>query len=173
MKLEKSTRDMFVLVFEVAVLVLFGVIAGGLLARSSNSERDPETTPTATQSVEDSSVEAAPALGFTSGGEGSIEIPGFDRMTLKAGTFTAENDLLYNPAGNNCNFVFTLMLPDGTEFFRSGPIAPGKRLEILEMSQKLEIGTYENAILQYDCYALDTMEKLNGAKINFTLEVIP
>ncbi len=100
----------------------------------------------------------------------SITIPGFERITLKARESTQSVNL-YNPAHNTCYFEVSLCLPEGTEIFHSGLIAPGQTVQEIELSHTLEAGNYEGAILKYDCSALDDLSPLNGAVIEIALEV--
>lgn len=102
----------------------------------------------------------------------SITIPGFDRMTIKAGE-TVQEAALYNPENNECYFVLSLYMPDGAEIYHSSKLAPGETLDTIEMARPLEAGTYEGATLRYACYDFDDLKPLNGADINFILEVTP
>lgn len=103
---------------------------------------------------------------------GSIAIPGFDRMTIKAGQ-TAQEVILYNPEKNECYFVLTMYLPDGSEIYHSSKLAPGEKLESFELERPLASGTYEGATLRYACYDFEDLDPLNGADIKFKLEVEP
>lgn len=102
----------------------------------------------------------------------SITIPGFDSLTMKEGQ--ADQDVkLYNPQQNKCYFVLTIYLQNGTEIFHSSKLAPGEKLNKIELAQPLKAGTYKGAKLRYSCYAFEDLQPLNGADINFTLEVLP
>jgi hypothetical protein len=103
---------------------------------------------------------------------GSIAIPGFDRLTMKAGE-TKQEVTLYNPQQNECYFVLSMYLSDGAEIFHSSKLAPGETLDSIELTRPLEAGTYEGVTLRYTCYAFDDLKPLNGADINFKLEVEP
>lgn len=99
----------------------------------------------------------------------SIEIPGYGSMTLKADRIVQEV-FLHNPEGNNCYFLISLFLPDGTRLYQSGLIPPGKVIYSAEFSIEVSAGTYENAILQYQCFRLsEEREKINGARTHLTL----
>jgi hypothetical protein len=69
--------------------------------------------------------------------------------------------------------VLSLYMPDGTEIYHSSKLAPGETLDTIEMARPLEAGTYEGATLRYACYDFDDLKPLNGADINFILEVTP
>lgn len=102
----------------------------------------------------------------------TIDIPGFDTMSLKAGE-TAQSVNLYNPEQNTCYFKMTISLPDGTTLWESDLIEPGKGLYEIELNQALEAGTYENAVLKYECFTLDEAQSpLNGAEVKFTINVL-
>lgn len=104
--------------------------------------------------------------------ENTIDIPGFDVMNLKAGE-TSQNVNLYNPEQNTCYFKMTLSLSDGTKLWESGLIEPGKGLYNITLSKALDAGTYENAVLKYDCFTMDENQSpLNGAEIKIKLNVL-
>lgn len=103
------------------------------------------------------------------GGTGNIAVPGFEKMTVKAGA-TTQDIWIYNPEKNNCLFVASIILPGGKTVYKSGYIAPGKAIYKAEFTQQIRAGTYENTILQYDFYTLDGTAA-GGTKAYFTLEV--
>lgn len=103
------------------------------------------------------------------GGTGNIAVPGFEKMTIRAGT-TSQDIWIYNPEKNNCYFVVSIILPDGKTVYKSGFIAPGKAIYKAEFTQQIRAGTYENTVLQYDFYTLDGAAA-GGTKAYFTLEV--
>ena len=119
-----------------------------------------------------SSIDEAGAPTATPDAEagGSISIPGFEQVTFEAGE-TVQEIYLYNPAQNACYFVISLFLPDRAVIYRSGLLPPGKELNSIELLRPLEVGTYEGAFIRYACLSLENMEPLNGAEMNFTLEV--
>lgn len=104
--------------------------------------------------------------------QSAIAIPGFDRMKIKAEE-TEQILCLQNPSANECYFVITIFLPDGEELFRSSKLAPGEELSAVNFNRPLEAGIYEGAMLQYACYSFADLSALNGAEINFTMEVMP
>lgn len=102
----------------------------------------------------------------------TIDIPGFDAMNLKAGT-TEQSVNLYNPEQNTCYFQMSLLLPDGTQLWKSGLVEPGKAVYEITLNQTLEAGEYENATLKYECFAMDEEQTpLNGSEIKLTLNVL-
>ena len=102
----------------------------------------------------------------------TIDIPGFDVMNLKAGT-EEQSVNLYNPEQNTCYFQMSLLLPDGTELWKSGLVEPGKAVYEITLNQMLAAGEYENAMLKYECFAMDEAQTpLNGSEIKLTLNVL-
>ena len=70
------------------------------------------------------------------GGTGNIAVPGFEKMTIRAGT-TSQDIWIYNPEKNNCYFVVSIILPDGKTVYKSGFIAPGKAIYKAEFTQQI------------------------------------
>ena len=102
----------------------------------------------------------------------TIDIPGFGSMTLKADS-TEQSVNLYNPEANTCYFKMSLLLSDGRKLWESGLIEPGKGLYNITLEQSLTAGTYEDAVLKYECFAMDEAQTpLNGSEIKFTLNVL-
>lgn len=107
----------------------------------------------------------------TGDGQPGIAIPGYKSISLKADTMEQSVNL-YNPAGNDCYFVMSLILPDGTQVWKSKMIAPGKGLYNITLDKTIPAGTYENSILKYECYKQDdNLTKLNGSEVKLILEV--
>ncbi len=100
---------------------------------------------------------------------GSIAIPGFDTLKLKADTYE-QTPGFHNPESNNCYFVIELKLSDGTSIYKSGLLAPGKAIYNTRLSSTLPAGTYPASVI-YHCYALDGLAEQNGAEVKITLEV--
>ncbi len=112
---------------------------------------------------------------YAVGAVGSIAIPGYDKITFQARTRT-QYVPLENPAENDCYFVISIILPDGTEIYKSGMIAPGTTVDCLRLSTAPIAGIYENTTLRYSCWDIDEdgeLSEVNGANTHFTLEVIP
>ena len=102
---------------------------------------------------------------------GSIAIPGYEVLELKADTLK-QDICLKNPKENNCYFVITLMLEDGTKIWQSEYIKPNETTKPIKLNKKLQVGTYTNSILKYSCYSLDKEKTpLNGAELKVTLWV--
>ena len=146
-----------------AVLMLPAVLLGYHMGRESSG-------PAPAESLAEPSSEPAP-LQRTPTPEGTITIPGFERIQLTA-THEPQAKPFYNPAGNTCYFIVSLLMPDGAEVFRSGLLAPGNTVPSGKLSRIPASGVYENAVLRYSCYAPDTMEALNGADVTLTVNFI-
>ncbi|WP_455721541.1 hypothetical protein [Agathobacter sp.] len=101
--------------------------------------------------------------------DGNISVPGYEKLQLKADT-KKQKVYLTNPKGNNCYFVMSLILEDGTVIWKSDYLEPGMAFDRIELEKPLEAGTYENVTLRYDCYALSDKSELNGSAIKIELE---
>lgn len=101
---------------------------------------------------------------------GSISIPGYETLTMKAGQINQDVEL-FNPEGNPCYMRIEILLPDGTSIFRSGMIEPGKGVNSIQINRPLEAGTYKGAVMRFSNYSLEGRKELNGAETIFTLEV--
>lgn len=113
--------------------------------------------------------------GYSVGCVGSIAIPGYNKLTFQAGTLT-QYVALENPSENECYFVISIVLPDGTEIYKSGMVAPGAVIDCLRLRAVPVAGVYENTILKYSCWNVGDdgeLSEVNGANTLFTLEVIP
>lgn len=107
----------------------------------------------------------------TEDGQKGIALPGYKSISLKANQ-KEQSVNLYNPEVNDCYFVMSLILPDGTQIWQSKMVAPGKGLYQITLNQEIAAGTYENSILKYDCYKQnDELTKLNGGEVRISLEV--
>ena len=97
-----------------------------------------------------------------------IDIPGFEKLTLKAGE-TEQTSPFFNPENNVCLFRLTLKV-NGEDIWTSGDIAPGQKAESMTLSHPLDAGEYQ-AKLKYDCFTLDGSTPLNGAEIDLAVKV--
>lgn len=102
----------------------------------------------------------------------TIDIPGFDVMNLKAGS-KKQSVNLYNPKENTCYFKISILLNDGTKLWESKLIEPNKAVYEITLDKTLEVGTYENCTLKYECFAMDEEQSpLNGSEIKFTINAL-
>lgn len=104
--------------------------------------------------------------------EEAIRIPGFTQLTFDAQT-TKQHVNFYNPEENDCYFKLSLMDAQGERLWESDLLEPGKGLYEIELSTALSEGSYENAVLKYECFTYDENQSpLNGSEINLTIQVV-
>lgn len=165
---DKSIYMVLASVLLTATLVFAGVFVGSKLGSGSSST-------IAVNSAQGSEIPSAGAGGDSSVAGASndeIAIPGFEKLVLKAEQ-VEQKVKFYNPEQNACYFRIFFALADGTELYRSGMIKPGQQLDKVELCRSLKAGSYEGAILRYECYSLDALKPLNGAETILKLEVLP
>ena len=145
-------------ILTVTVLVLLIIIAI-LLIRKCSDDGSMIIDPSATDIV-DSNENGAMS------GEG-IKVIGFKRITVKAGRKDIDSYFI-NPSENKVYFVASLYLEDGTLLYKSNLIPPGKAIYRINISKPLEPGDYD-AVVYYETYSVETMEKKNTAEIKFVI----
>ncbi|QBE96369.1 tRNA (uracil-5-)-methyltransferase [Blautia producta] len=155
----------------VVILLIAAVGAGIAVGMNWNSHQDREKSVSAV----DSTAEEWTGKKETYTGEkntDTIDIPGFDTMNLKAGS-TGQSVNLFNPEQNNCYFKMSILLSDGTVLWESDLVEPGRAIYEMTMDQALEAGEYQDAVLKYECFAMDPEQSpLNGSEVKLTLNVI-
>lgn len=166
--MNKTTKTILLIVL--AVILVGGGVFVGLNWNQWFSKEDAPVTADLDENVEDYTGDREVYQGEKN--TDTIDIPGFDVMNLKAGT-EEQSVNLYNPEQNTCYFKMSLLLPDGTELWKSGLVEPGKAIYEITLSQTLTAGEYENATLKYECFAMDEAQTpLNGSEIKLTLNVL-
>ena len=100
----------------------------------------------------------------------TIEIPGFDSISLKA-DIKEQQVNFHNPKKNTCYFKLSLWQDVETKLWESKLLEPGKAIYDLTLDQPLAAGSYDQAFLKYECFSLKEQEPLNGSEINLTLNV--
>ena len=163
-------RDKLVLSLGALCAVAFILLAGMMGHNLGSGTTTPAPAADGQQSTPPATAPAAPTAQATAP-EGSITIPGFDKLQIAAST-GQQAAPFYNPAGNACYFVISLFLPSGEEIFRSGLVAPGESLSTMALASVPPAGAYKNSILRYSCYSLDSMQPMNGADVKLTIEII-
>ena len=83
--------------------------------------------------------------GVTVGAVGAITVPGYERMSFKAGQ-KEQPVTLYNPAGNDCAFIVSVVLPSGNEIYRSNELLPGESIDAIEISDPLDPAIYRDMV---------------------------
>lgn len=152
-----------------AGIMSLGVLIGSQVSKQPDPASAVDTAPVA--AVESTSAPEE----YMMVPVGTVAIPGYDTITLKAEKRT-QTVALVNPLENDCAFVISILLPDGTELYKSGLIAPGSEIDSIKLSTAPAAGTYENAILRYSCWSESedgTLVEVNGADTICTLEVEP
>lgn len=156
------------------LLILPAVLLGYNLGKEAGmpvAQPQPAETEMVEDRAGDASDPAAQDPALTAPMDGTITIPGFERVQLSA-IPAPQTAPFYNPKGNQCYFVISLFLPGGEEIYRSALIAPGESTETVALSYIPRAGIYENAVLRYSCYSLEDYEVMNGADVDIVLEII-
>ena len=144
-------RDKLVLTLGILCAVAFILLAGMVGYHMGEGATTP--APVATVDLPPAAAASATPTAQATAPEGSITIPGFDKLQITAST-GQQAAPFYNPAGNACYFVISLFLPSGEEIFRSGLVSPGESLSTMALASVPPAGTYESSILRYSCYSL-------------------
>lgn len=116
-------RDKLVLSLGALCAVAFILLAGMVGYHMGEGAAVPVPAAEAPPPAPAATAPATPTAQATAP-DGSITIPGFDRLQIAAST-GQQTAPFYNPAGNACYFVISLFLPSGEEIFRSGLVSPG------------------------------------------------
>ncbi|GAA0803780.1 hypothetical protein GCM10008910_37640 [Faecalicatena orotica] len=165
-KKDKKIWKTALLIFLAGLLVGGGVYLGMKL--SDGADKPAKSTGAVDSDAEDWQGVKEPEKGGESAG---IAIPGFKSMTFRADEMEQAVNL-YNPEVNDCYFIMTLLLPDGTELWKSDLVKPGKGFYTITLNQSLEAGSYPDSTLKYQCYMMnDEQTELNGSEVKFELIV--
>ena len=164
-------RKKIILFGTVAVLLVITVVVlCALFFRSEGEPSEPKQSETVSGILkEDSNAEDYTGKHKPTYQSNSISIPGFQVLRLKANSLEQEPGF-YNPDVNKSYFVIEVRLDDGTLLYKSDLIAPGKAIYKAQFSEILPEGSYSATVI-YHCYALDSLEERNGAKIKIKVEV--
>lgn len=146
-----------------SILLIVFLVGGYMIYRYSQNE---ETLLADVESAEDWTGERAASKEPSP----TIEIPGFDSLSLKADTNEQQVNF-HNPKKNTCYFKLSLWQDTQTKLWESKLLEPGKAIYDLTLDQPLAAGTYDQAFLKYECFSLKKQEPLNGSEIKLTLNV--
>lgn len=152
--IKKRTYQIIIIILLIALIVL-------LLAYCHKSTDNPPATTETTQKPLDFEE-------YQNYKNQSISIPGTSGIILKSNSLSQTVDF-YNPAENQCYFIITLCLSDGTMIYKSDYIAPGEKITDIELLQTLKQGIYKNCTLNYDCFTLTTKSRLNGSTVKLEI----
>ena len=98
-------------------------------------------------------------------------IPQYDQVSLLADS-TKVPMLLYNPADNQCYFIFEIVIANTEEvLYRSNVVAPGKYIDNIIINRKLPIGEYK-ANLIISAYGMENLNEMDGVTIEFNMIVV-
>lgn len=166
MKKQKAKKGLF-------FLLIVAAVAGGLLLGMNWQRWFGEQPPTSQLAEVDKNAQdwSGEQNQKKQKNAASIAIPGYDQIQLEAGEETQAVNL-HNPEKNTCYFKMSLLLPDGTKLWESKLIEPGKAVYELTLNQALAAAEYSDAVLKYECFALDDQRPLNGSEIKLTLRVV-
>ena len=176
---KNSRKDIVISVLIIVVILLivaFVVLA--MVFRNTMRKGGETTTVTqaVSQTVETTAEPAASAEESTSSKKkntDTIDIPQRGFLTFAADTVEQTNTVT-NPEQNFCYFKVTLKLADGTVLWQSDYIAPGDSSEPMKLNKPLKKGTYEKAVMLFECFALNgdgTYRQVNGANNILTILV--
>ena len=167
------------LIFLLILLLLLGSCTGFLYWAGKNGKNIPLNpfgpVPTPTARVPFTTPDLDPNAGDLQGPtppprqEGSmpngISIPGYPWATVKARSKHA-NVALYNPANNNCYFIFDIILVStGETLYSSRMVPPNQAINGFDMTKGLSKGNHD-IIIRISTYHLETLEPRNGADVN-------
>ena len=144
----------------IIVFIIAGIIAG--ISWYVNKDNIP--------GLDETTVAYQPA-GVENKDPSKISIPGIGTITAKENNPHVEQTLL-NPKGNQCYFIFRLVLSDTKEvLYESGMVKPGYAVMEFDMKRGLSSGIYD-VILEIETRDINNYEsQLNGGNINIKLEV--
>lgn len=115
------------------------------------------------------SAESSPVSESSSGSGENIDIPGYEYLSLQAGS-KSQSVYLTNPEKNAAYFVMTLKLENGKTLWKGKALYPGEAFTDIKLKKALKAGKYK-AILHYDCFSVSDNEPLNGADVQLNLKV--
>ena len=97
--------------------------------------------------------------------------PSYDNVTLPADAEEVELTLV-NPEGNQCYFVFELVLEStGEMLYKSGLVEPGMCIESFTPSRTIGKGNYK-AALSIHAYEMRSLDAIDSEKVEFDLVVV-
>lgn len=172
---KSSVTTTIIIVLGCALLLILGAFLTALLTRekdqaeadegvpsySSKAEIDPGATDYTGEQSNPQKDKANPSARQT-------QIPGYGSIKIDSETKKL-NVALHNPAGNPCFFVIHLIV-EGQEIYKTKMIPPGQAIYNAVIETSLGKGSYE-AVLQYECFHVDSLAPLNGADVNVILNI--
>jgi hypothetical protein len=142
----------------------------GWFGNGADSAGDMAGRPVADNHAVDWEETWSAEVSFSNAGSEEAVFPGYTSLSLKANQ-TGQSIDLYNPAVNDCYFVISLLLPDGTAIWKSGLISPGQGLHEITLARTIPAGLYENSTLKYECFKMnDELTPLQGGEVTLVLK---
>lgn len=175
---KNSRKDIVISVLIIVVIllivafVILAMVFRNTMRKGSDSTTAPQTVSQTVQSTEESSV-AGETTTKKKKNTDTIDIPQRGFLTFAADTVEQTNTVT-NPEQNFCYFKVTLKLADGTVLWQSDYIAPGESSEPMKLNKPLKKGSYEKAVMLFECFALNddgTYRQVNGANNILTILV--
>lgn len=99
----------------------------------------------------------------------NINIPCWDKLIFESGT-TEQTVNFYNPQSNSGVNIKVNLYVDDVLVYESNLIKPGMAIKKIKLKNTMQ-KQISKAYINYECYR-NNGTKLNGAKMNFVLEVI-
>ena len=171
-KTKKKDMLISVLIIVIIIMAVAFVVLAMIFKNTMRKESEPATTvlQTTTQAAETTEEESTTKKAKNTN---TIDIPQRGFITFAADTAKQTNTVT-NPEQNFCYFKVTLKLADGTVLWQSDYIAPGESSDPMVLKKPLKKGTYEKAVMLYECFALNddgTYRQVNGANNILTILV--
>ena len=171
-KTKKKDMLISVLIIVIIIMAVAFVVLAMIFKNTMRKESEPATTvlQITTQATETTEEESTTKKAKNTN---TIDIPQRGFITFAADTAKQTNTVT-NPEQNFCYFKVTLKLADGTVLWQSDYIAPGESSDPMVLKKPLKKGTYEKAVMLYECFALNddgTYRQVNGANNILTILV--
>lgn len=117
------------------ILMLILAIAGIVM----NNEQDSSTIP---------DISFAGDIGYSELSDGEVVVQAVTGLCFNADA--AEQDVyIPNSEKNECSFVVSIYLGDGTLLYESPVVKPGNDITSISLYQTLDEGVYHNAVMVY------------------------
>ena len=166
---KKSRRPVFTAMAAIFIVAIFGL--GTIIAFRGNPEYitfENGKVPLAAlplMQMEESAMPYTGTLSESVTAEG-VKIPGYTGITIPAET-TDVQLLLFNPADNECDLMFEIVL-DGETLYKSGLVAPGMCVEDITLTRGLAQGEYQ-AVLTIRSYEPEGDTQTSSTNVGLNL----
>ena len=106
--------------------------------------------------------------GYVSPSDSGVQIEAASGFIMNAGV-TAQSVKFNNSRSNDCAFIVTLYLADGTEIYKSDYLYPGDSINEIELKRTLKAGLYKDALMVYQLYSIESHKPIN--RCEFPIEI--